>query len=216
MGRGTTAKGCLRAGQLLERHRFYSQNTGDHLTGMPHPRLPPRTTGIFFQTPKSRTQTQSPNPSSTSPWQKQTCSGCWEPRPGSRGCAPALCPPQACPTAGGGWGGRHLSPCRPFHCPAPAASLACGTLLCHHGNQLLGSLRRDSTSHLGEGRPVPCPVSHSSAQPGPRVLSLKPASHHPEISAPPHAQLPPPPAPSIPTPQVHLWHHPPTTGGGWL
>ena len=34
---------------------------------------------------------------------------------------------------------------------SPPASLACGTLLCHHGNQLLGSLRRDSTSHLGEG-----------------------------------------------------------------
>lgn len=34
---------------------------------------------------------------------------------------------------------------------SPPASLACGTLLCHHGNQLLSSLRRDSTSHLGEG-----------------------------------------------------------------
>lgn len=63
---------------------------------------------------------------------------------------------------------------------------------------------------LVKGRPVPCPVSHGSAQPGLRVLSLKPASPPgPEISAP--SSCPAPPRYVCPSPRPPVAPAPPPT-----
>ena len=77
-------------------------------------------------------------------------------RPKSRvPCEPRFCPHRPALLLGAAASPPRLAdPCtaQTFALPgSPPASLACGTFLCHHGNQLLGSLRRDSTSHLGEG-----------------------------------------------------------------
>lgn len=181
------AECCLRTEQLLGRQVFIHKTGGTQALELSliscsarlPPALSPRTRELqacSSKPPEPSTRTQSPNSS----WQRQPCSQA--PTPGNRGrraCAPRTRPrsPSSLYCC---WGEGSAPLADPSTAQLPASlisiryspSVATATSCSAPSGVTAPAI-------LVKGRPGRCPVSHSSAQPDLRVLSLQPAPPYP-------------------------------------
>lgn len=212
--RGLAAEGCFRTEQLLGRQVFIRKTGRTQALGLSlipcseclPPALSPRTQELpacSSKPPESRTQTQSPNSS----WQKQPCSQAPTPRnQGQRACAPRT-RPRSLSSLYCCWGEGVAPLADPSTAQLPASLISI-----RYSPSVTTATSCSAPSGvtapaiLVKGRPVHCPVSHSSAQPDLRVLSAcpPPPPPGPETSAPSSSPAPLPYAP----PHVRLWHQP--------